>query len=178
MISASVAFGAPWSTSLKILTVLSIAILASVCVAFAVLFPRHAAAGIPFLFAMFAVVASFCGSALFMVRGYEVEAGDLLIRRLLWTTRLPLEDLTAAWADPAAMRGSIRLFGNGGLFVFAGLFTNRKLGRYRAFATQPQHSVVLRFSHRTVVVTPDRPHDFLQTVSVHCPQARIGVSAA
>jgi len=178
VMTACIAFGAPWSTSLKILTALSIAILTAVCVAFAVLFPRQTAAGIPFLFAMFAVVASFAGSALFMVRGYELEAGNLLIRRLSWATRLPLEGLTAAWADPAAMRGSLRLFGNGGLFVFAGLFTNRKLGRYRAFATQPRNSVVLRFSHRTVVVTPDRPHDFLQAVSVHCPQARIGVCAA
>jgi len=177
VVTTSIAFGAPWSTSLKVLTALSVGILASVGASFAAFFPRQTAAGVPFLFAMSAVVASLGGSVLFMVRGYELEAGDLLILRLLWATRLPLQGLTAAWADPDAMRGSLRLFGNGGLFVFAGLFTNRKLGRYRAFATQPKNSVVLRFSNRTVVVTPDRPHGFLQAVSVQCPRAGIGVSA-
>ncbi len=52
------------------------------------------------------------------------------------------------------MKGSIRTFGNGGLFCFSGRFRNRKLGSYRAFATDPKLAVVLRFPDKIVVVTP------------------------
>ena len=50
-----------------------------------------------------------------------------------------------------------RLCGIGGLFVFCGLFWSRKLGRYRAYITDPRRAVVLRFGNKVVVVTPDEP---------------------
>jgi hypothetical protein len=173
MITSNTAFAAPWSTLLKLATGFSVAILAAVGLVFLTVFPRELSAGLPFSFAMLSVLGSLLGSALFVVRGYELEPGVLLVRRLLWSTRIPLDNLTRAWADETAMRGSLRLFGNGGLFVFAGLFTNRKLGRYRAFATQPRNSVVLKFPDRTVVVTPDRPLEFLQVLPLFCPQVKI-----
>jgi hypothetical protein len=55
------------------------------------------------------------------------------------------------------MQGSIRTFGNGGLFGFIGLFRNKKLGRYRAFATDEKNAVVLRFATHTLVITPEQP---------------------
>ncbi|HEX3126953.1 MAG TPA: PH domain-containing protein [Thermoanaerobaculia bacterium] len=174
MINSNSSFGAPWSTLLKIMTAFAVAILAIVGFVFVTEFPREVAAEIPFYFAMLAVSGAFLGSAFFVVRGYELEPNVLLVRRLLWSTKIPLDNLTNAWADETAMKGSLRLFGNGGLFVFAGLFTNRKLGRYRAFATQPRNSVVLKFTNRTVVVTPDRPVEFLQALSMFCPQVKTG----
>jgi Bacterial PH domain len=174
MITSSNAFGAPWSTLLKVATAFSVVVLAGVGITFITVVPRDLAAGLPFSFAMLSVFGTFSGSALFVVRGYEIEPNVLLVRRLLWSTRIPLDNLTNAWADETAMKGSLRLFGNGGLFVFAGLFTNRKLGRYRAFATQPRNSVVLKFTNRTLVVTPDRPLEFLQTLSLFYPQVKMG----
>ena len=67
-------------------------------------------------------------------------------------------------ADPNAMRGSLRTCGNGGLFCFAGAYWNKRLGSYRAFATDPSRSVVLRFSDRVVVMTPERPAEFVAAV--------------
>ena len=100
------------------------------------------------------------GAALFVIRGYALEAGHLAIRRLLWTTRLPLAGLQAVEVLPGAMRGSLRLFGNGGLFSFTGLYRSRPLGNYRAFVTDLNRTVVLRFVNRTVVVSPGDPGAF------------------
>lgn len=174
MNTRSNAFGAPWSTLLKGVTAFAVAILMAVGIVFLTVFPRQMDAGrLPFALAMAGIFSSLLGSALFVVRGYELEPNVLLIRRLFWSTRIPLDNLANAWADPAATKGSLRLFGNGGLFVFAGLFTNRKLGRYRAFATEPRNAVVLRFPDRTVVVTPDRPSQFLQALQLFLPQVRL-----
>ena len=46
-----------------------------------------------------------------------------------------------------------------------GCFWNRKLGRYRAYVTDPKRAVVLRFDDRVVVVSPDCPAEFVAAVS-------------
>ncbi|MFN7139357.1 MAG: PH domain-containing protein, partial [Limisphaerales bacterium] len=87
-----------------------------------------------------------------------------LIHRLGWVTKFNLGELQSFAADPTAMDGSIRLFGNGGLFAFTGLFRNKKLGNYRAFATDPKRAVVLRLKERVIVVTPDDPFRFVEVL--------------
>src|SRR5436190_5328220 len=63
----------------------------------------------------------------FMIFGYEMRDQTLVVKRLGWTTQIPLAGLKDAEADPKAMHGSIRIFGNGGLFAFNGIFWNREL---------------------------------------------------
>jgi Bacterial PH domain len=105
------------------------------------------------------------GAALFVIRGYTIEPRELLIRRLLWTTRLPLAELQSATVQPDVMRGSFRLCGNGGLFSITGWYRNSALGNYRAFVTDLNRTVVLRFSNRIVVVSPENPGVFAGEIS-------------
>ena len=63
------------------------------------------------------------------------------------------------------MRGSLRLFGNGGIFSITGLFRNRALGNYRAFVTDLKRTVVLRFPERIIVVSPECPEKFVAEIS-------------
>ena len=111
-----------------------------------------------------APLALLLGSALFLVRGYEIAGGELLILRLLWTTPLSLDGLRSVEADPESLKSSLRLFGNGGLYSFTGLFRNKALGRYRAFVTDHRNAVVLVWDRRTVVISPDRPGYFVDTL--------------
>jgi hypothetical protein len=106
------------------------------------------------------------GAALFVVRGYEVGAGELRVERLLWATRVDLSGLLRAVSDPSAMRGSLRIFGNGGLYAVTGLFQNGTLGRYRAFVTDQKRAVVLFLPERTIVLSPEDPGAFLEQLRV------------
>jgi Bacterial PH domain len=149
--------------------------LAGVAVLFSFAVPRQAlGGGVLFVLLMAILFSVPLVAALFIIRGYELEATELLIRRLLWSTRLSLLKLREAWADPTAMKRSLRLFGNDGLFSITGLFWNRRLGRYRAFATAPSNAVVLKLADRIVVVTPERPDDFLAILKLYRPHVRIG----
>jgi len=103
-------------------------------------------------------------SALFTIRGYTITADEILVQRLLWSTRFERARLQSASVDPEALRGSIRLFGNGGLFSFSGWFRSPKLGRYRAFVTDPARTVILRFADRVVVMSPSDPDAFARDV--------------
>jgi Bacterial PH domain len=111
-------------------------------------------------------IAIICSAALFTIRGYTLTPNAILVHRLFWTTRLPMADLQSAQFDPSAMRSSIRTFGNGGLFSFTGFFRNKQLGAYQAFVTDPHRTVVLHFSHRTVVVSPAAPEEFVHDIGV------------
>ncbi len=112
------------------------------------------------------------GAALFVVRGYRFEGTTLLVERPAWSTRVELVGLERAWHDPAAMCRSLRLFGNGGLYSITGVFRSTSLGTYRAYATDPKSSVVLRTPAKVVVVTPADPAAFLEQVRMLFPRAR------
>ena len=98
------------------------------------------------------------------VRGYKVVPGALLIRRLWWDTRWPLDGQVKASVRPGVMSRSLRLFGNGGVFAFSGTFRNDALGSYRAFVTDFNRTVVIDTPRGVVVVSPDRPADFVAAV--------------
>ncbi len=114
--------------------------------------------------AVLGTLAAVLLSALFTIRGYELDGAVLRIRRLLWSTLLELDGLRSVEADPEAMKRSLRLFGNGGLFSFTGLFRSKKLGNYRAYVTDPGRAVVLKFGNRTVVVSPGDPTLFARRI--------------
>jgi hypothetical protein len=97
----------------------------------------------------------------FMIRGYAITEDAILIRRLFWTTRLERSGLKSAEVVPKAMCKSLRTCGNGGAFSFTGWYWSKTLGNYRAFVTDLNRTVVLRFGKRIVVVSPDDPEDFV-----------------
>jgi len=104
-----------------------------------------------------------CG--LFMVRGYSIANDTLLVHRPFWKTHVSLRELRSVKFDPTATHRSIRTFGNGGFFSFTGYFRNKELGSYRAFMTDRRRAVVLRFPSSVIVISPDRPEDFVNTIS-------------
>ncbi|MFC6632120.1 PH domain-containing protein [Microbulbifer taiwanensis] len=155
-------FRAPWSHQLKWITALSTLLLLGIPLLLMGKAPQ-AHSGF-YSAAILLPPAILIVSALFAIRGYRIEGDNLLILRPGWKTRFALGELIEVKSDPEAMRGSIRLFGNGGLFGYIGLYRNSGLGRYRVFATDMSKAVVLRFPERTLVVTPDRPQQFVQAL--------------
>lgn len=110
------------------------------------------------------------GPLLFVVRSYRIDGGNLAVARLLWETTVPILGIRQAWHDPCAIKGALRIFGNGGLFGITGLYWNKALGRFRIFATDPKKAVVMRLHDRTVVISPDEPEAFLQELQRYFPR--------
>jgi pimeloyl-ACP methyl ester carboxylesterase len=159
-------FDAPWSSRLKASTAFVILLIAGVSTGCLLSFTT--AANPPPVWLGVLVVAAgpavLLGSCLFAVRGYELKRDALHVQRLLWRTRIPLRGLRDARADGEALRRSFKLWGCSGFLCMAGWFVNRRLGRFRACATDPKRAVVLRFHHRIWVVTPDDPEQFVSRI--------------
>jgi hypothetical protein len=104
------------------------------------------------------------GCALFSIRGYTVAPEELLVHRLLWSTRIPLVGLQSARRESLPWWRGIRI-GNGGFFSFTGWRYGPGLGLYRVFVTNQPDRVVLRYPNRTVVVSPSPPEDFVRELA-------------
>jgi len=153
-------FPAPWSRSLSVVTTLSVSLLLVVMLVGLLTGPRQLAVwragmvGVPLVVLL--------GALPFTVRGYVLTAEHIEVRRLGWSTVLPLAGLVAVSGEPEGLRGSVRLFGNGGLFAITGWFWNRRIGRFRAYATDPGRVVLLRYRDgRKIVVTPHDVQHFI-----------------
>jgi hypothetical protein len=152
-------YSAPWGRGVKIATAFSVVLLGCLPILGAHVGPHQL-----LIWRLFTGVAPLIAlplGVLFMVRGYRATAQGMEIERFGWATQLPLAGLKEVSADPLALLASVRRFGNGGFFAITGSYSNARLGRFRAWATDPARAVVLKFADRTVVLTPDDPQRFV-----------------
>lgn len=155
-------FAAPWGSRLIAFTVLGSGLLLGIPLLGVLTGPREEPSWWLLMVAMPLLI--WVTTALCTVRGYVLAGDTLQVQRLGWQTRLSLQDLQSADYRPYAMRRSLRLLGNGGLFSFTGQFRNAELGRYRAFVTDLEHTVVLTFPDRKIVLSPEQPGEFVDRV--------------
>lgn len=151
-------FRAPWCRAVKVITVAAVGLIIALN-ALPFFLPAPTAGVVSI--AMWGLLL-FC--LFFSVNGFSVRNGQLLVHRLGWATRFDLAQLSGFELNPHAMMGSIRLFGNGGVFCFIGHYRNSVIGRYRAYVTDPANAVVLEFGERKIVVSPDDPQSFVETL--------------
>lgn len=100
----------------------------------------------------------------FMIQGYSIDDQKLIVHRLGWTKEFDLNDLVNAEFNAQAIRGSWRLLGNGGLYGWIGTFSNKELGTFQAYATNRNKCVVLEMKSKTLLVTPDSPNAFVESI--------------
>ncbi len=95
-------------------------------------------------------------------RGYAVAGGAIVVKRLIGNVRVPPADIREVRAgSPDDFTGVIRLFGNGGLFGFYGLFRTAKLGKCNWYVTDRSKTVIVVTSSRTLVLSPDDVQGFI-----------------
>ena len=119
----------------------------------------------PVFFAIGAVPAVF---ALFWyaarIRRYCLVGDELRIELPLRTVRFPLSGLVSVTPDREALRGAWKMSGNDGFGVISGRFRSKRLGAFRAYLTDAEHAVVLRWPDRCLVISPHQHSYFIETV--------------
>jgi hypothetical protein len=160
---ADTAFKAPWGNTLIAITSLIGALLVGMVLMGLLMGPRNNLVWIGSMVVL--PIAILVVTACLGVWGYRIQNQTLYVKRLGWQTAIALGQLESAEQVPAAMKGSIRTWGNGGLFGFTGRFRNATLGPYQAYATDLTRTVVLTFPDRKIVLSPEEPEQFVRTLS-------------
>jgi hypothetical protein len=95
--------------------------------------------------------------------GYAVGSGSLaVVRRGTRPLLFPLGSLLAA--RPAAMPRSVRMLGSGGIFGWWGRYASRDWGRFKAYATDRRHGVLLEWPGFKLFVSPEDPEALCRAV--------------
>ncbi len=98
------------------------------------------------------------------IRCYRVVGGELRIELPWRTVRFSLAGLQSVIPDREALRRMFKVAGNGGLGSINGRFRSRHLGSFRAYATDSEHAVVLRWPDRCLVISPQLHSLFVDTL--------------
>ena len=163
-------FGAPWNRNLRLITM----IIAVVCLGLtASLWPVIQAQGpgsMHFWGGLLPVMIVI-SCAVFAVKGYRLEGRELVVERLMWVNRFPLQTLQWFQPSPRLIRQSGSLLGNSGFFGFMGLFKHARTGVFRALVTDPDRVVLLGFTKRSLAISPSDPERFLDAIGAAQPSA-------
>ncbi|MGO9261794.1 MAG: PH domain-containing protein [Bryobacteraceae bacterium] len=151
-------FSASYDATTKVLTAAVCAILAAVVIVTGSMI----AAGIGALI----VALSYAWSP----RGYTISERSIFVKRFIGNARIPLDGIREARAATAEdFRGSIRLFGDGGLFGYYGVFRTSKLGKSNWYLTNRSHAVVVITGAKTALFSPDDTDGFLAAMRASAP---------
>jgi len=98
----------------------------------------------------------------FLVEGaktaqFKIE-DDVLV---LAQKRYPLAGATEVIRDREVLKGACKVWGNGGLGAIRGKYRSKRIGKFEAFLTDPDHAVVVRWPDRVVAVSPADPEFFI-----------------
>jgi hypothetical protein len=110
------------------------------------------------------------GAYAYSPRGYTVGYGGVTVRRLVGDVTFSLDGLLEARpSNGDDMRGCVRLWGNGGLFGYYGLFRTSGLGRCTWYVTDRKRAVVLVTDRKTALFSPDDTEGFLSAIRFESP---------
>jgi hypothetical protein len=128
-----------------------------------------AARNLPVAFVAIAIVGI---AFAFSPRRYIISNGTITVERLFGDAHISLEGISLArTVTKDDLRGCIRLWGNGGLFGYYGLFRTRALGVCSWYVTNRKHGIVVKTASKTVLFSPDDLPGFLASVKSASPPA-------
>lgn len=113
----------------------------------------------------------------FSPRAYVISDRGIVVRRLIRDARISLVgigEVRVAGADD--FRGAIRLWGDGGLFGYYGLFRTSRLGKCWWYLTNRQNAIVVVSETMTALFSPDDVDGFLAALRAEAPLPETGPS--
>ena len=106
-------------------------------------------------------IAIILGSYLFSPRNYEIQNGQLVIKRLIGAKVINLTDITEIRKiNKGEMVGTFRTFGSGGLFGYYGKFYNSTFGHMTYYTTQRKNMILLKTKERSLSLNQDGLHNY------------------
>jgi hypothetical protein len=117
--------------------------------------------------ALLGIVSFLCYA--YAPKAYDISNGRFTVQ--LHAGKKDFGLVTACRRIAPPVSGTIRLFGNGGLFAGAGIFWNKQYGVFRAYLTsaRPQDAVLVETKSHKVVITPEDPEAFVKSLQTAAP---------
>ena len=116
----------------------------------------------PMFFVSFVLIATMIAMYMYRPKGIVVTNDALIIDRQVKPVTIQYSDIKSVKQVTNELKGSIRTFGNGGLFGYIGKYYNRNIGKMTWYCTQRKNFVLVELNDkRNIIITPDHPQDLL-----------------
>lgn len=158
MVQRTQRFGAQWSIMVRMVTAL---VIVMTVVAVGVLLREAGASGRDWLVPIAFIPAGIlCIAVAYAPLGYAVDSIGIIVHRMGPNVCIRHEEIAETRPINAREVGlGIRMFGSGGFFGFFGWFYSRRLGWFRAYATNRRDLVLLSLHAGGKVVLSPYPAD-------------------
>lgn len=105
------------------------------------------------------LLALMLGCFLYAPKGYGVESGNLVIKRVGKDRIIPFSQIQSVKEiNRDQLRGSIRTFGVGGLFGYWGKFNSPAIGSTTWYITQRKNLILITLQDgEKILLSPDEP---------------------
>lgn len=111
---------------------------------------------------------------LFLPLRYTLDNSCLTIKRPGPDVVISLKKIqSVVTADDSLLLHSVRLFGNGGLGGYVGVYKNKTLGTYKSYRKRMDNIVLIETSGEKYILSPDDPLLFVNTVNDKLKNQRI-----
>ncbi len=98
-------------------------------------------------------------------RGYLLNDVELVVDRAMRPITVPLREIREfGRVEDGLLRRSLRMMGTAGYYGYYGLFWNRRLGKFRLYATRTRDLVSVRTDKTLYVLSPEDSEDFLSSL--------------
>ncbi len=120
-----------------------------------------------------ALSAIIIGCFLWSVKEFRREGDNLIIERMIGTkTVIPLKDIEhAVLIDNFMSMKPMRVFGNGGLFGYYGIFSTAEHGSISCHLTRLHRIIMLRTQGRFYAISPQDDQQFMAMIASSAPNA-------
>lgn len=94
---------------------------------------------------------------------YEISEDELVIHRLIKSVRINRSDIESLeLKEKSDLKGTIRIFGVGGLFGWYGKFANSQLGNMTWYVTRRDKPVlIIKKDSKKILISPDEAEAFV-----------------
>ncbi len=124
----------------------------------------------------FLVILAYMASLYFMPKSLLLTSDKLVIQCLIHRVHIPLSNIAVIETTQKHKDfTNIRVFGNGGLWGYTGIFRNEGVGKYIAYVGNPKQAFYIRLkSGRNYLVSCDNYLIFLEKLSSLTSKSDIG----
>lgn len=121
---------------------------------------------IPIFISVFLLLI-YLGTFLFKPTNYSLTNEEIIIHRPLKDIKIDRRIISSAGLlDKEKLKGTIRMFGVGGLFGYWGNFANSKIGSMTWYATRRNNTVLITtIKNKKIVLTPNDPESFVAALN-------------
>ncbi|RFS20116.1 hypothetical protein DVR12_20585 [Chitinophaga silvatica] len=153
-------YSARYDTLTKVITIIVIIFVVSL---FVLIISSKPGNTVPGNVALIILAVSILVTFGYSPRYYSITEDAIIIKRIFSDISIPFEDVVnISIIEKSAIRGSLRVFGSGGLFGYLGIFRSSNLGKYQMWSTNCETLVLIECMNKKIVISPSDNNDFIE----------------